>query len=313
LESATFGLQGIIDRLFELPYESSNTGPVVTLPAATTYLPRAQRLPEAKKETRWEKFAKEKGITNKKRARMLWDEEAQEWRPRWGYNRAKGGMEEQAIVEVKPGDDPNADPWTEARNSKRARVEKNLMQQAKNRGLVGVGTLAPNAKVGGRKGKKERLAAAAPAVSGPAYGLPVDLMPTKKHEKAPVATGAAAAAAEGTKAIPKKKGKAAGLKALEVAQHSTASLGKFDAKLVGEPEKKVKKVRKVASVADSKALLDESKKMNSILSSVLRPKGGSAGSGKTAHVNIDALEPERAGYARKKGRGAVKGGGKKKK
>ncbi|GAB5029809.1 ribosome biogenesis regulatory protein [Nannochloropsis oceanica] len=308
LESATFGLQGIIDRLFELPYESSNTGPVVALPAATTYLPRAQRLPEAKKETRWEKFAKEKGITNKKRARMLWDEEAQEWRPRWGYNRAKGGVMDQAIVEVMPGDDPLVDPWTEARNSKRARVEKNLMQQAKNRGLVGVGTLAPGAKAGGRKGKKERLAA-----KGPAYGLPVDLMPTKKHEKAPAGTAAAAASAEGTKAVPKKKGKAAGLKALEVAQHSTASLGKFDAKLVGEPEKKVKKVRKVASVADSKALLHESKKMNSILTSVLRPKGGSGGSGKTAHVNIDALEPERAGYARKKGRGAVKGGGKKKK
>lgn len=59
-------------------------------------------LPPPKKETRWEKFAKEKGIQNRKRARMLWDEEAQEWRPRWGYGRAKGGVEDMAIVEVKP-------------------------------------------------------------------------------------------------------------------------------------------------------------------------------------------------------------------
>ncbi len=58
-------------------------------------------LPALKKETRWDQFAKEKGIQNRKRARMLWDEEAQEWRPRWGYKRAKGGVEDQAIVEVK--------------------------------------------------------------------------------------------------------------------------------------------------------------------------------------------------------------------
>jgi len=58
-------------------------------------------LPALKKETRWGEFAKEKGIQNRKRARMLWDEEAQEWRPRWGYKRAKGGVEDQAIVEVK--------------------------------------------------------------------------------------------------------------------------------------------------------------------------------------------------------------------
>lgn len=58
-------------------------------------------LPAANKETRWEKFAKEKGIQNRKRARMLWDEEAQEWRPRWGYKKANGGVEDMAIVEVK--------------------------------------------------------------------------------------------------------------------------------------------------------------------------------------------------------------------
>lgn len=59
-------------------------------------------LPPPKKETRWEKFAKEKGIQNRKRARMVWDEAAQEWRPRWGYKSANGGVEDMAIVEVKP-------------------------------------------------------------------------------------------------------------------------------------------------------------------------------------------------------------------
>ena len=84
----------------------------------------------------------------------------------------------------------------------------------------------------------------------------------------------------------------------------------FDPKLVGEPAKKAKKAKKaIAPVADAKALGAESQKMQSILNAVLRPKGEGSGRGK--HVNIDALEPAAAGYNRKKGRGAVKAGGKK--
>ena len=52
--------------------------------------------------------------------------------------------------------------------------------------------------------------------TGPAFGLPVDLLPGKKH------TDAGAAGSE----KKMKKGKAAGMKALEVAQLSTASIGR---------------------------------------------------------------------------------------
>ncbi len=108
----------------------------------------------------------------------------------------------------------------------------------------------------------------------------------------------------------KQKGKAAGMKALEVAQQSTASLGRFDPKLAGEPAKKAPRAKKaIAAVADAKALGQESQKMQSIMNAVLRPKGEGSVRGK--HVNIDALEPAGAGYNRKKGRGAVKAGGKK--
>lgn len=51
----------------------------------------------------------------------------------------------------------------------------------------------------------------------PSFGLPVDLVAGKKDAKA----------ADGSKGGKgKQKGKAAGLKALEVAQQSTASLGR---------------------------------------------------------------------------------------
>jgi regulator of ribosome biosynthesis len=58
-------------------------------------------IPPPKKETRWEKFAKEKGIQNRKRSRMVWDEASQEWKPRWGFDRANGGVEDLPIVEIK--------------------------------------------------------------------------------------------------------------------------------------------------------------------------------------------------------------------
>ena len=42
-------------------------------------------IPQPKPETKWAKYAKEKGITTKKRDRMVFDESKQEYAPRWGY------------------------------------------------------------------------------------------------------------------------------------------------------------------------------------------------------------------------------------
>ncbi len=35
--------------------------------------------------TKWEKFAQIKGIKNKKKSNLVFDEESGEYRPRWGY------------------------------------------------------------------------------------------------------------------------------------------------------------------------------------------------------------------------------------
>lgn len=64
-------------------------------------LNRAKPIPAPRKDTKWEKFAAEKGIQKKKRSRMIWDEQSNEWRPRWGYKRANGGAENEPIIEVK--------------------------------------------------------------------------------------------------------------------------------------------------------------------------------------------------------------------
>lgn len=118
----------------ECPTEPSDIGPLVILPNEVSQMPRSAKVPEPKPETKWEKFAKEKGITKKKKDRMVYDEDNEEYRPRFGYKRVKNGIEENPVIEIKPGQDPYADPWADERADKKLRVKKNLKNQMRNTG-----------------------------------------------------------------------------------------------------------------------------------------------------------------------------------
>ena len=63
--------------------------------------------PAPKAETKWEKFAKVKGIgQNKdKRSAKVWDETIGDWQYRHGYKKAGNDGKEWPIMEVKEGDD----------------------------------------------------------------------------------------------------------------------------------------------------------------------------------------------------------------
>ena len=78
-------VQLLMKKLFELPTEIIEIGPVAILPNPFTAIPREKRIPDPKPETKWEKFAKDKGIKNKKRDRMVYDEVDQQYKPRYGY------------------------------------------------------------------------------------------------------------------------------------------------------------------------------------------------------------------------------------
>lgn len=54
-------------------------------------------------ETKWERFAKAKGISHKTREKDVWDEEKQAFVPRWGRGGKNKEVEEQWIHEVKAG------------------------------------------------------------------------------------------------------------------------------------------------------------------------------------------------------------------
>ncbi len=66
-----------MNRIFELPTLKVDNETVVKLPEITTKLPRAKPIPKKKELTKWEKFAKEKGIQKVKKTRSVWDEELQ--------------------------------------------------------------------------------------------------------------------------------------------------------------------------------------------------------------------------------------------
>jgi regulator of ribosome biosynthesis len=126
------GVQTLLGDLFKLPTTSSPDGPMAQLPLPTTVLPRAKPLPKPKPLTKWEQFAKAKGIQHKNRDKKVWDEERQEWVNRWGKDGKNKEKEEQWITEVPMHADVDHDPAKVARDARKARVAKNERQQLQN-------------------------------------------------------------------------------------------------------------------------------------------------------------------------------------
>jgi regulator of ribosome biosynthesis len=123
-------MQKVFDLSRDAP-EAGINGIVVVLPKATTPVPREKPLPKATPLTTWEKFARMKGINKKKKSRMVFDENKEEYRPAWGYKRANDEADNW-ITPAKPGEDLTVDPWTRMENEKAERVAKNKGKQRKN-------------------------------------------------------------------------------------------------------------------------------------------------------------------------------------
>lgn len=66
--------QLLINQIWKLPQEKQEDVLVAVLPKPTTVLPRALPVPKARELTKWERFAKEKGIQKKKKDKVKWDD-----------------------------------------------------------------------------------------------------------------------------------------------------------------------------------------------------------------------------------------------
>ncbi|PYI29092.1 putative ribosome biogenesis protein [Aspergillus indologenus CBS 114.80] len=114
--TARDGTQSLLNQLLTTcPITSSQQGVLLSLPAPATALPRHKPLPTPKPPTKWELFARKKGIgkfsskpgaalaDKERRKKLVYDEEKGEWVPRWGY-KGKNKNEDDWLVEVNEKD-----------------------------------------------------------------------------------------------------------------------------------------------------------------------------------------------------------------
>ncbi|KAF8689833.1 hypothetical protein HU200_041464 [Digitaria exilis] len=223
--------QAVADALFALPPTEDREGPIVHLQAPTIRLPREKHLPRPKPPTKWELFAKAKGITKRKKNKREWDEQTQSWKRTYGYDRVNDDKDI-PIIDAKSTDEPGVDPFAQRMQEKKKRVEK----QEKNR----LENLKKSAKVGALPSHIQ-LAAKALPITGTKADLP------KKSRKEDLESVAG------------------------MASSATASGGKFDEKLPGEkPPKHPGKHRKFLPVAEGKGMGNLEKQQNDkILNSLL--------------------------------------------
>ncbi|KAL8780931.1 MAG: hypothetical protein Q9213_006242 [Squamulea squamosa] len=132
--------QALINQLLTTcPINSSSDGVLMTLPPPTTPLPREKPLPAEKEKTKWEKFAEKKGIKDKKKeGKMVYDEETQEWVPKWGYKGRNKDGEGDWIVEVDEKNEEKERKGNEAgvggegRRERKEKVRRNERSQRAN-------------------------------------------------------------------------------------------------------------------------------------------------------------------------------------
>lgn len=112
--TARDGAQCLLNQLLTTcPITSTlQDGVLLTLPPPNILLPRQKPLPTPKPPTKWELFARKKGIgkyskkpgaalaDKERRKKLVYDEEKGEWVPRWGYKGKNKAMENEWLVEV---------------------------------------------------------------------------------------------------------------------------------------------------------------------------------------------------------------------
>ncbi|XP_048385206.1 ribosome biogenesis regulatory protein homolog [Stegostoma tigrinum] len=123
--------QLLLNAVWQLPSEKLQEGIVALLPPPSTLIPREKAVPKPRPPTRWEQFAKLKGIRKKKKSNLVWDESRKEWRRRWGYQRANDETKEW-VLEVPESADPSEDQFAKRVAAKKERVAKNELNRLRN-------------------------------------------------------------------------------------------------------------------------------------------------------------------------------------
>lgn len=124
--------QLIVNAVWDLKTEQHDGLTYAVLPYISSIIPREKPVPVKKPPTKWELFAKEKGIKNKKKPKLVWDEYLKKWLPRYGYKKAQAEHNKDWIIEVPNSVDPMTDMFAKKSFDKNERVAKNELQRLGN-------------------------------------------------------------------------------------------------------------------------------------------------------------------------------------
>ena len=215
----------------------------LTLPESIIALPRSLPIPIQKPMTKWEKYKMEKGITQRKRGRMVYSEEVGDWVPRWGKGSVKHIQDSMNwVMEEK---EPGVNPFEQKSNEKQIAKAKQMKKQIKNEEFAKKylaqkkGISNNNEKNEGNNINKQHI--------------------SKKMRKAFKAQKEIERLNEDKKNLGKR---------LEQVQKSTRSMGNFDKKLKNEKEVnllKKKRVRKDILTDKSKEKSRDKRILDNIL------------------------------------------------
>ena len=152
LSLARDNTQLLLNSIWDLDTERVEDAVTAKFPPPSYVLPREKPVPKPKPMTKWEKYAKEKGIEKKKKKdRLVWDDVVQKWIPQFGYKKVQAEADKNWAIPVKHNHDPNEDPYEKLAEDKREKVAKNELQRlrnlarAKNVSVPSVG-VAPSSK-----------------------------------------------------------------------------------------------------------------------------------------------------------------------
>lgn len=130
--------QSLINQLLGVcEIKSTSDGVHIVLPPPTSEVPREKPIPADKEPTKWELFAKKKGIKDKKReGKMVYDEASGDWVPKWGYKGKNKEGDNEWLVEVDEKKETETgeagDKRAEGRRERKERVRRNERKQRAN-------------------------------------------------------------------------------------------------------------------------------------------------------------------------------------
>ena len=220
----------------------------LTLPENIITLPRSLPVPIPKPPTKWEKYKMEKGITQRKRSRMVYSEEVGDWVPRWGKGSVKHIQDSMNwLMEEK---EPGVNPFAQKSNEKQIAKAKQMKRQIKNEEFAKNYLAKKKGNLNQMNNNKNEEA------SEPKQHI------SKKMRKAFKAQKEIQRLNEDKKNLGKR---------LEQVQKSTRSMGNFDKKLKNEKEINLLKKKRVG-----KDILNDKSKEKSrnqrILDNILKTK-----------------------------------------